>query len=206
MTSDDYKFIQEYFSHFKSLFIFWNFFDTTLFFAVLIPVAFILGSRRIGTELFYITATSLLVNKVLKYLFLMPRPCQVDPDIGILCLETPSFPSGAAQTAAILAGIVFLETKNVFYRIGIVIFSFMLCFSRVFLGVHYPMDIAGGLFVGSLVVIIYHKVFPLFYQISFKQKIAVLSFFPIVTLPFFPLVGIASLIVGIGVLKVFYSK
>lgn len=193
-------FLQQNLYEFKQLFLFWNFFDTTLFFAIMIPLVFLFVSQRIAFQLFYITTLSLIINKILKYTFMMPRPSQIDPTIGMLHPETPAFPSGAAQTAAILAGIVFVETKNRYYRILILLFSAVLCLSRVYLGVHFPMDIVGGLFVGSLLVLVYKYVFPLYNLLTYKQKIIVLSLFPLVTLPFFPLIGLTSIACGFALI------
>lgn len=143
----------------------WDLVDTAYFSIIAITLVWYLWDRRIGIRLFYIFAIGLVLNKFLKGFFHQPRPCQVDPLVGILCYETPGFPSGAAQTAAVFTGLIFIECRRWLYRWMVLVFAFFLCFSRVYLGVHYPSDILGGLVAGSLLVFLYRKVFPLFEKI-----------------------------------------
>jgi hypothetical protein len=93
--------------------------------------------------------------------------------VGVFCSLEPGFPSGAAQTATILAGIVLLETRRILYRVLALIFAFFLCFSRVYLGMHYPTDILGGIFVGGVLVLLYVFAFP---KLEKHWKALVLSF------------------------------
>ncbi len=139
----------------------WDLVDTVYFSIIVISLIWYLWDRRIGIRLFYILIISLAVNKILKGIFDLPRPCQVDPLVGIICSRSPGFPSGAAQTATILAGLVFIECKQTLYRGLALVFAFLLCFSRVYLGLHYPIDILGGVAVGLLLLLIYSKGFPL---------------------------------------------
>jgi membrane-associated phospholipid phosphatase len=157
-------------------FIAWNYVDTIYFSIILITSVWYLFDRRTGIRLFYILVINTVVNFFLKRLFDLPRPCQIDPSVGILCFLTPGFPSGAAQTAALLCGIVILESQRVLYRWLIVIFALFLCFSRVYLGVHYFTDILGGVFVGGLIVLFYKKVFP-YFEKFWKGAAIALSFF-----------------------------
>ena len=128
---------------------------------ILIPIVWQLLSRQKGIRLFYILILSRVVNHALKEYFGLPRPCQVDPSLGLLCFSSYGFPSGAAQTAIVLAGITFIEYKRTLYRIFAMIFALFLCFSRIYLGVHYFSDVIGGVFFGSFVLLIYWKLFPL---------------------------------------------
>lgn len=142
-------------------FIFWNHFDSLPFTLVVIGIVWYLINRAIGIRLFYIMILSSLANELLKYFFDLPRPCQMDPSVGILCFKTPGFPSGAAQMSILLAGILYIECKQrIFQWLGI-LFAVLLCFSRIYLGVHFFTDILGGLFVGGLLLLIYAKGFPL---------------------------------------------
>jgi undecaprenyl-diphosphatase len=175
----------------------WNFVDTAYFALIVISLVWYLWDRRIGIRLFYILIMSLVLNKLLKDFFHQPRPCQIDPLVGLLCPTSPGFPSGAAQTAILLCGLVFIECQRVLYRYLAVAFALLLCFSRVYLGVHYPSDILGGLVVGSLLLLMYGKGFSLFKKI---WKPAALSFpFLLLLLPpslslplFFATLGVAA--------------
>ncbi|MBS0619843.1 MAG: phosphatase PAP2 family protein [Verrucomicrobia bacterium] len=151
----------------------WDFVDTGYFAILIITCVWYLWDRKIGIRLFYLMIFSLMFNQILKGLFEWPRPCQVDPMVGILCHPTPGFPSGAAQSAVIYAGVVILECKRWLWRFLALGFAFLLCFSRVYLGVHYPSDILGGLVVGGVLLGVYKKGFPLFEK---KWKRAALLF------------------------------
>ncbi len=151
----------------------WNYVDTAYFSLIVIALAWYLWDRRIGIRFFYILVISLVVNKVLKGAFHQPRPCQIDPLVGILCSASPGLPSGAAQSAAIYCGLVFIECRRWLYRWLALAFALLLCFSRVYLGLHYSTDILGGLVVGGLLLLMYWKLFPLFETI---WKTAAISF------------------------------
>jgi len=148
-------------SFLDKFFIGWNYVDSFAFAIILIPIVWQLLGRQKGIRLFYILILSRVVNHALKEFFGLPRPCQVDPSVGLLCFSTYGFPSGAAQTAIVLAGITFIEYKKALYRIFAVIFALFLCFSRIYLGVHYFSDVLGGLVFGSLLLLVYWKLFPL---------------------------------------------
>jgi undecaprenyl-diphosphatase len=139
----------------------WRLFDTFGFAMLLIGIIWYLINQQIGIRLFYILLLSSIVNILAKHLFELPRPCQIDPSVGIYCIGSPGFPSGAAQTAILLSGILFIESRKRLYHILGVIFAIIFCFSRVYLGVHFFTDILGGLAIGSLLLAVYKKGFPL---------------------------------------------
>lgn len=164
----------------NKFFIFWNYFDSLPFGLVVIGIVWYLINRQIGIRLFYVMMLSSIVNELLKYLFDLPRPCQMDPSLGLLCLKTPGFPSGAAQMGMVYAGVLILECKQRIWQLLGVLFALFLCFSRIYLGVHFFTDILGGLFVGGLLLLVYAKVFPLaapYYRLlSFLLPITALAF------------------------------
>jgi membrane-associated phospholipid phosphatase len=82
------------------------------------------------------------------------RPWESLPHALILAGHTTdfSFPSDhAVMAGAVIAGI-FLYQR----RLGIValVAGLLLCFGRVYIGAHYPQDVAGGLLIGAAVVLI----------------------------------------------------
>jgi undecaprenyl-diphosphatase len=143
-------------------FVGWNFVDTLPFYLLLIAAVWYLIGKRIGAKLFYIMMLGAVINHTLKYLFDWPRPCQTDPSVGLICSTTPGFPSGAAQTAILLAGIIFIESLKKSYRVLGVLFALIFCFSRIYLGQHYITDVIGGMVVGAALLWVYWKLFPQF--------------------------------------------
>lgn len=180
-------------SFMDSFFMLWSFVDTLYFSIFLLTCIWYLWDQKVGVRFFYLLVISFTVNQALKYFFNHPRPCQIDPSLGMICLQEPSFPSGAAQTATLVAGIILLETKNILFRVCGLIFAFFLCVSRVYLGVHYPTDILGGIAVGGALLVLYAKGFP-----RFEKYWKILAFlFPLALL-------IVGLFLPIAFSKIFY--
>ncbi|MCX7725629.1 MAG: phosphatase PAP2 family protein [Chitinispirillaceae bacterium] len=95
-----------------------------------------------------------LSSRILKPLFSRHRPCHPQffiEQARFLCgMKTSfSFPSSHAvnlfATAVVLSGF-FKRYKWLFFSIALLI-----SFSRIYVGVHYPLDIIGGIFFGFLI-------------------------------------------------------
>jgi undecaprenyl-diphosphatase len=140
-----------------SWFIFSNHFDTAFFTVSLILIVSALVSWKIGIRMAIIFTISFLLNKLLKYAFNLPRPNHLDPSLGLVNPASPGFPSVAAQSAVLFAGILILESRRWWRFIVGPLFALNLCFSRIYLGVHFPSDILGGLFAGFILLWIYSK-------------------------------------------------
>lgn len=85
----------------------------------------------------------------LRSYFHRVRPCQVLQGVHLLvgCSDSFSFPSNHATNAFALAGFF-----AVYYRklaIPLFIVAFLAGYSRVYAGVHYPLDVLGGACLGA---------------------------------------------------------
>ena len=98
-----------------------------------------------------------VASGILKDLVARPRPSRVPELEGVLHLVN-GYKSGqfgfvsshAANTMA--CGILFsLIWRKKIATLGLMLWVAMNCYSRMYLGVHYPLDIIGGLLVGALV-------------------------------------------------------
>jgi len=78
------------------------------------------------------------------------RPCHVMPQdiIGVVsCSNSFSFPSNHAVnsfTAATLLSLCFRNTTLLVFTLALIV-----CYARVYLKVHYPSDVFGGMIFGS---------------------------------------------------------
>ena len=154
-------FLQQ-FNHpaFLSFVKFLNFFDTPEFLFVLLPIVWVTFGKKRGLKFFYILLLSGALNQLLKLAFHTPRPFIIDPSVGIIQVSGYSFPSGAAQTSALLTSIVLYYWKNKIKWILAPTYWLMICFSRVYLGVHFLRDVIAGTLVGALLLPVYIYIFP----------------------------------------------
>lgn len=162
--------------YFVSFVKFLNYFDRGELFLILIIFLWVFFGSKTGLRLFYLLMINNFTNKALKSFFKMPRPFQDDPSVGILTVDGCGFPSGAAQTSILLGGILICSWKNP-WRWPIAIFYVLLIsFSRVYLGVHYPIDILGGWIFGVIILAIYLFVFPPIEKVLAKENPIVILF------------------------------
>lgn len=129
---------------------------TVLWLVVLSVVGFLLLQARYHTAVVVMAtaASGDVLNFVLKNLFLRPRP-DVVPHLRDVS-GTTSFPSGHAMESAIIyltLGAILMQLAErrltKIYCIGMAVFLTLLVgISRVYLGVHYPTDVAAGWMFG----------------------------------------------------------
>lgn len=82
-----------------------------------------------------------------------------------------SFMSGHATTSTIFSVFVILLLKNKFkYVYFILLFPMVFAYSRLYLGVHYPIDIFVGLCIGTTLAIGYFKLVKLVEKKLFKRQ------------------------------------
>lgn len=103
-------------------------------------------------------ATMLTVNIVLKKVFRRRRPFIAFVKARVIGPRPRdfSFPSGHA--AAGFAGAVLLSMVLPAWSALFYLFALAVSFSRIYLGVHYPSDVAMGAFAGTVLAIAYHAI------------------------------------------------
>lgn len=87
-----------------------------------------------------------LLNQFMKLLFRVPRPWVLDPQFTILEQAREgaggySFPSGHTQSSIGTFGSIAYTTKNRWVRIAAVAVAVLVPFSRMYIGVHTPLDV-----------------------------------------------------------------
>jgi len=110
--------------------------------------------RKMGIRVMYVIIFSAYFALLAKTLFNMPRP----PEYLHKVTENGfGFPSGHALVSSGFWGYMGLRTKNSRIIIAGGIVVFLVSLSRVYLGVHYPGDVAGGIVFGSIVAFVFYK-------------------------------------------------
>jgi len=115
---------------------------------------------RIGFTYFY----SCLLIQGLKITFRIPRPWVIDPKFKPLehALSDAtgySFPSGHSQTGAAVYGTIFLNLKKWWSKAFMVCAILLVGFSRMYAGVHTPLDVSVGIGATVVVAVILHLLY-----------------------------------------------
>lgn len=137
-----------------------DYFDRSEFYILLFPLIWYGFSRTWGIRLFFWLMFNSICNFYFKWLFDQPRPFNLDPSLALLEVKHNGFPSGAAQSSLFLAAAFIKTFKSCNAWIMGMAYLVLICFSRVYLGVHFPSDILGGLSLGAGIFILFLKFSP----------------------------------------------
>lgn len=103
--------------------------------------------NRWGTEAIWLIPISEILNGLIKWTFRHPRPTWVDKSVrqfGHSAAHELSFPSSHAMLTFSLAVYFAHELRSPLPYV----YAAMVCFSRVFEGMHYPHDVSVGALIG----------------------------------------------------------
>lgn len=134
---------------------------------VFIIMMCIKNMRKTGFAVMGATLSVMLFGElIIKHLVARPRPFVINGAIELI-IKAPSgfsFPSSHTATCFAMATTIYLFHK----RLGVVayVYASLVAFSRMYLYVHYPSDIIGGIALGigcgigavALVKLIYRKI------------------------------------------------
>ena len=127
-----------------------------IFWPIVLILLFIFGGK-IGKKTAVIAAISMILLmplvSVIKDVIDRPRPNVSGVETFPVSADTFSFPSGHATIVS--AG---LATVSIMFRgnmkrtvlfVGLTFEAALVCFSRIYVGVHYPLDVVGGILLGT---------------------------------------------------------
>lgn len=149
------KFFQSFSTEFlDNIFQFITILGEGVIYVLVIAVLYWCVNKRMGLRLAFIQIFSIATNGFIKNIFKAPRPIGQE---GIFSLRTEtatgySFPSGHTQaTTAFWSALMKLYRKLWLYIIGSILIL-AIAISRLYLGVHWPKDVIGGIIFGILSV------------------------------------------------------
>ena len=135
-----------------------TFLGSESFFLLFLPLVYWCIHRRIGAGLAILFLISASVNAIAKALIGMPRPFMVDPLVMQLAAAGGNgFPSGHTQGAMVVWSYLAVRFKKTWLWWLACALIFLIPLSRLYLGVHFPADLAGGYLIGGLLVLAYLK-------------------------------------------------
>jgi len=132
---------------------FFSFLGTENFFLLVLPLVYWCIDAGLGIRVGFILLTSAYVNSIFKLLFAGPRPYWVSDKVIPFSAESSfGVPSGHAQNAVGVWGIIASGIRKSWAWIVAVTLMFFIGFSRLYLGVHFLHDVVTGWLLGSILL------------------------------------------------------
>ena len=123
--------------------------------AIAIVLLFVKNYRKVGLMVGASLLGSLVFNNmIVKNIVARPRPYRMIETLTILIPEPGeySFPSGHTSSS-FAAGVVLYLMLPKKYGIPAMVLAFLIGISRLYVGVHYPTDVLGGMVMGTLIAV-----------------------------------------------------
>jgi len=146
----------------------------TFYYLVIAPLFWVVDRRR-ASVLFLLILASGLLNTAAKLLVHTLRP---DPHLARVLDFRPyrsgsnAFPSGHAQNAVVFwIYVAWWVGRRWFYGLALAMVV-LISFSRLYLAVHFPIDIVGGLAIGAAIMFLLPPVLERWSQSEFRLSIA----------------------------------
>ena len=141
-----------------------TYFGDELAFLALALLLFWCVDKRTGYYVFVVGLFGTLANQFLKITCRIPRPWVLDPEFTIVeaaraAATGYSFPSGHTQNAVGTFGAIALRTKKRWARCVCVALLLLVPFSRMYLGVHTPLDVGVAFLMALALLAAFYPVF-----------------------------------------------
>ncbi len=133
---------------------FFSYFGNEEFFLLVLPLIYWSIDSALGLRVGFILVTSNLFNYVGKLIFAGPRPYWVSSHVRALWLSETSFgvPSGHSQIPMTVWGMFAAYAKRAWVWVVALVIIFLIGFSRMYLGVHFPHDVFFGWLIGAVIL------------------------------------------------------
>ena len=122
-------------------------------YVAILVIAFVGLSARNGRSLAIYFLAGVYIMELLKLVFDAPRPFQLDPSVlrSSAAADTAagaSFPSGHALSAMLLWALAASYVRKTWFSVVAALIVGLVAVSRLYLGVHFPVDVVVGLALG----------------------------------------------------------
>lgn len=133
-------------------------------FLIMAIVLFWCVNKRLGYYMMTVGFVGIIANQFLKLAFRIPRPWVKDPNFSIVESARAeatgySFPSGHTQNIVTICGPAARWFKSKALRWAAVVVVVLVSFSRMYLGVHTPLDVGVSLILGVVLTFVFYPFF-----------------------------------------------
>ena len=149
------------------------------FFLAVMPLIYWSVDKWLGIKLVLALLLAAALNNAIKSVLQEPRPYQISRDVSLLLDHYGyGFPSGHTMVAVVVWGLLALEVKRWQALAIAAVYVLIMGWSRMYLGVHYPHDLIGGIVFGLILLyVLYHTLDWLLYQVRRLPVRAVIAAF-----------------------------
>ena len=159
------------------------------FYLLFMPLVYWCIDRRTGARLLFLLLFSSYINAVAKDLADQPRPFAYDQRVmALVSTVGGGLPSGHTQNAVVIWGYLAACSHK---KISWLMAGFLMLaipVSRIYLGVHFPMDLFGGYLLGALILVLF-----IWFSSAIEKALADLGFIrQLIFAVFVPLVLVLS--------------
>ncbi len=133
---------------------FFSFFGQEEFFLLVMPAIYWCVDAVLGLQVGVMLMLANAVNSFFKLALHGPRPFWIEKRIRAYLFESSfGIPSGHAETAASVWGLLAASVRQRWMQIVLVLVIFLIGLSRIVLGVHFSGDVLLGWLLGALTVL-----------------------------------------------------
>ncbi len=142
-----------------------------MFYILFLPVAFWIYDKSITLKVGIVFLLSATINDMFKEMYQNPRPDPANLLEGIKQLnikykpvDSPGFPSGHTQGSVSFWGPIAYYVRNRWVMVFSLLMIILIPYSRIYLGVHYLGDVAGGYVLGACSLLLFISAIQLLHE------------------------------------------